>query len=245
MSGVPTTPARRRVRRAVVGVVLTGRLLAVLLLVGCVVLLVGFLEGEQYRVRTVIVQGNRIAFAEAVIRESGVLGTSVFRVDTQAVAEQLVQHPAIARATVRASYPDTVTIEVVEREPASVWVTRDGSWLVDREGLVIGPGDREGIPHLVCDDGTVLQAGASVPRTVVQALPELLARYGDRLARIEYRAADGLVLVFRGGERVVLGDAERLAEQLAVLDAILARGDSWLHLDVRDPERPVQWRIQQ
>ncbi len=245
MTGTRSVPARRRVRRAVVGGVLTGRLLAVLLLVGCVVLLVGFLEGEQYRVRTVIVQGNRIAFAEAVVRESGVLGMSVFRVDTQAVAERLVQHPAIARATVRAYYPDTVTIEVVEREPASVWVTRDGSWLVDREGLVIGRGDREGIPHLVCDDGMVLQAGSSVPRTVVQALPELLARYGDRLARIEYRAADRLVLVFRGGERVVLGDAERLAEQLAVLDAILARGDTWLHLDVRDPERPVQWRIQQ
>lgn len=244
MTGAPPQPVRRRrVRRALVGGVLTGRILALLLLIGGAVLLVGFLEGEQYHVRTVIVKGNRFAFADTVIRDSGVLGMSVFRVDTQAVAERLIQHPAIAQATVRAYYPDTVTIEVVEREPASVWIAGDVSWLVDREGRVIGSGDQDGVPHVEVEGGLALQPGGIVPRTVAQALPVVAERYGARLARLEYRSADGLVLVFTSGERIVLGDAERLVEQLAVLDAILARPDAWLHLDLRDPDRPVLWKV--
>jgi len=239
----PRLTRRRRVRRAVVGGVLTGRVLALLLLLGGAVLLVGFLEGEQYRVRTVIVHGNRLAFSDVVVRESGVLGAPVFLVDTQAVAERLVAHPAIARATVRAFYPDTVVIDLVEREPASVWVTREGSWLVDQDGFVIGSGEWEAGPHVQAGADLSLRPGQRVPRTIAQALPVLLERYGDRLARLEYRSVDGLVLVLTGGERVVLGDAERLGEQLAVLDAILGRDDTWLHLDLRDPERPVLWRV--
>lgn len=243
MTGVPPRPRRRRVRHALASGVLTGRILALLLLIGGGVLLVGFLEGEQYRVRTVVVNGNRLAFADTVIRDSGVLGLSVFRVDTQAVAQRLVQHPAIARATVRAYYPDTVAIDLVEREPASVWMTREGSWLVDREGLVIGSGDQDGVPHVDVEGGLALQPGGRVPSTVAKALPVVVERYADRLARLEYRSADGFVLVFTGGERVVLGDAERFAEQLAVLDAILTRKDRWLHLDLRDPDRPVLWTV--
>lgn len=218
-------------------------MLAFLLLVAATVLLIGFLGGAQYRVRTVIVNGNRLAFAESVVRESGVLGTSVFRIDTRAVAERLVQHPAIAQATVRAFYPDTVVIELVEREPASAWITPERTWLVDRDGRVIGSDEQVTVPQVEVHDGLTLQLGASVPRAVARAVPAIVERYGDRLARLEYDGADGLVLVLAGGQRVVLGGAERLDEQLAVLDALLARDATWLHLDVRDPDRPVLWRV--
>lgn len=239
----PASVRRRRVRRALVGGVLTGRLLALLLLVGGLVLLVGFLEGEQYRVRTVIVHGNRLAFADAVVRESGVLGQSVFRIDTQAVAERLVMHPAIAAATVRSIYPDTVVIDVVERQPTSVWMTEQGNWLIDSEGRVIGNGEATDLPHVRVSGSFTLQPGGRVPGTVARAVPELVKRYADRLAGLEYRPAEGLILVFAGGERIILGDAERLADQLAVLNALEAQGTSWLHLDLRDPDRPVLWRV--
>ncbi|MFN3336785.1 MAG: cell division protein FtsQ/DivIB, partial [Thermomicrobium sp.] len=238
-----TFARRRRVRRVLVGSVLTGRLLALLLLIGGLVLLVGFLEGEQYRVRTVIVHGNRLAFADVVVRESGVLGQSVFRIDTQAVADRLVMHPAIAAATVRSLYPDTVVIELVERQPASVWITEQGNWLVDSEGRIIGNGEATDLPHVRVSGGFLLQRGGHVPGTVAQAVPELVERYAARLAGLEYRPAEGLILVFAGGERIILGDAERLADQLAVLNALEAQGTSWFYLDLRDPDRPVLWRL--
>ncbi|MCS7050203.1 MAG: FtsQ-type POTRA domain-containing protein [Thermomicrobium sp.] len=230
-------------RRALAGGVRTGRLFALLLVIGGGVLLVGFLEGPQYRVRTVVVNGNRLTFAESIVRESGVLGQSVFRVDTQAVADRLARHPAIAAATVRALYPDSVVIDLVEREPASVWVTGGTSWLVDGEGRVIGDGEAAVLPHVQVGGDLALQPGGRVPRTVARALPVLTQRFADRLIQFEYRPADGLVVVFQGGERIVFGDAERLPEQLAVIEALVARGMSWFHLDLRDPDRPVLWQV--
>ncbi len=239
----PSLRRRRRVRRALAGSVLTGRLLALLLLVGGLVLLVGFLEGEQYRVRTVIVHGNRLAFADAVVRESGVLGRSIFRIDTQAVAERLVMHPAIAAATVRSFYPDTVVIELVERQPTSVWTTDHGNWLVDSEGRVIGNGEATDVPQVRVSGDFSLQPGGRVSDTVARAVPQLVERYADRLAGLEYQPVEGLILVFASGERVILGDAERLADQLAILDVLEARRTPWLQLDLRDPDRPVLWQV--
>lgn len=234
---------RRRARRAVVRGVVTGQFLAALLVVAGAVLLVGFLGGSQYQVRTVVVRGNQLAFAEEVARESGVLGRSVFLIDTQDVARRIVSHPAIARATVRAFYPDTVVIDVVERVPASVWANESGTWLVDGEGRVIGTGDLPGLPHVRVASSLSLVPGQRVPPSVAAALAEVTRRYAGRLGGLAYRPGDGLVLVFVGGERILLGDAERLAEQLAVLDALLAEGRGFLHLDLRDPDRPVLWQI--
>ncbi len=225
------------------GGVSTGRVVAVLLLVGCAVLLLGFLEGQPYRVRTVIVRGNQLTFADTIARESGVLGESVFRIDTQAIAERIAAHPAVAAVTVQTYYPDTVVIELVERVPRSVWIAGETSWLVDGQGHVIGPGTVTGLPVVEVDESVHLHAGAKVPWSIAAGLPVIVQRYGDRLDLLQYRADDGLIVVVRGGARIILGDAERLPEQLAVLDALFARGETWLHADLRDPDRPVIWSV--
>lgn len=223
--------------------VLTSRILAALLLIGDLVLLVGFLEGEQYRVRTVIVEGNRLTFADSIVRESGILGAPLFRLDTQVVAQRLVTHPAIAAATVRTVYPDTVVIELVERVPASVWLSDRGTWLVDAAGRVIGQGEIAGLPQVRLGKDAALIVGSRLPGNVGAAVPLVASRYGDRLLQIQYHAADGLTLIFAGGGRVIIGYGERLPEELSVVDTLLARQESWLHLDVRDPDRPVLWRV--
>lgn len=63
-------------------------------------------------------------------------GTNLFEVRTAPIENRLKTLPAVADAHVRVSLPDTLVVEVVEREPILVWAVGETRFLVDREGVI-------------------------------------------------------------------------------------------------------------
>lgn len=61
----------------------------------------------------------------------------LLRTDPAALQRALETHPWIRRAAVRRVFPDTLAVDVQEREPAAILRTGRGDFLVDYEGILL------------------------------------------------------------------------------------------------------------
>lgn len=236
-------PARRRPRRSRLARFLragavTGRLPAFLLAIGLSVLLAGFLFSADFTVRSVVVQGNALAYADSIVAASGALGQPLFRLDTEAVARRVAAHPAVASADVRAEFPDRVVVRLRERAPILVWQAGEQAVLVDRWGWAIASGYDPALPRVVQTEGERPRVGSQLPPALVQAVLAVHERLAERLTLVEYAPRLGLTVYLTEGRAVVLGDSDRLLLKLNVLEAALSLPDRWTRLDLREPERP-------
>lgn len=218
--------------------VVTGRLPAFLLSVGLSVLVFGFLFSADFPVRVVVVEGNKVAYADSIVEQSGAMGKSIFTLDTSDVAQRVAQYPAVASADVHAELPDTIVVNVTERIPVLVWQTGQSSVLVDERGGVIAAGDDKSLPRVIQTSGTSPKAGQQVPADIVQAATYLWKQMGSSLTALGYDSTNGLTAQLSGGRTVVLGSGDQIPLKMSVVSAALKMSQTWSRLDVRQPDRP-------
>jgi cell division protein FtsQ len=227
-----------RLREHTLELVRTGRLPAFLLSVGLAVILTAFAASDDFLVETVVIRGNSIAYADAVVEHSGALGQSIFQINTHEVADSVAQHPVIDSARVRVELPDRVVVNVVEREPAIVWQTGDRAVLIDQFGWVLAEGESDDLPWVVELDGMLPQPGSHVDPGNVVAVQYLDEQFGDD-GVLEFREDAGFQAHIGEQRMVMFGSPNELPVKMEVVSAVRANSDDWTRLDVRDPERPV------
>lgn len=226
-------------RRRLVGVV------AVVALLG----LAGWLEQSPLLgLSEVEVVGTRRLSPE-VVREAAALplGTSTLRLRLGPARERVEALPLVQSATVRRTDPLSVRIRVVERSPIFVLATPGGTALLDASGVVVAPGDEDGLPVIATTEPAPPDAGLSVGElpaaqnafAIASALPRALR---EDVVRYEARASDDVVLVLTSGLRARFGRAERVPEKAQALGALvgeLGASAAGAHVDVRAPSHPV------
>lgn len=132
---------------------------------------------DRFAVRVIEVRGNAQVSVEEIKARMGVVpGDNIFGVELSAMARALEAEPMIERALVRRRLPDTLIIEIEEREPA-VLVELGGLYLADREGQVfkralIERGDGAGLPVIT---GLGRAEYAEDPEAVAARIREALA----------------------------------------------------------------------
>lgn len=234
----PAPPRRGRLLAFIADTSASGRLPAFLLAVGLTVLLVAFLFSNTFNVRSVIVHGNQLTYADSIVGASGAIGTSVFRLDSQRVAERIAHYPAVASADVSIEFPDRVVIDVHERVPAMVWQVGDKAVLVDPDGWVIATGYDPKLPRVVQEKGTLPKVGSQFPAGIVSAVEAIRQQLGAKLATLAFDQQHGLTAYLADGRSVVFGSQEQVGLKLSVLKAAMALPDHWSKLDVSEPQRP-------
>jgi cell division septal protein FtsQ len=129
---------------------------------------------------------------------------NAFRVRASEIVGRLQELPAVIAATAQVHLPDSVAIQVQERQPLFVWSDGTSRLLVDDEGVLFAAADAEepGLP-VVEDDrlpATPLQMGSRLPAPDLAVMRQLLALTPERLnssaERLELRVdeQDGYVL---------------------------------------------------
>ncbi len=225
-------------REQTLELVRTGRLPAFILSVGLGVILYAFAASDDFLVDEVVVRGNSIAYADAVVEHSEALGQSVFQLNTWDVANSAAEHPAVDSARVRVELPDRVVVNVVERKPVIVWQTADRAVLVDEFGWVLAHGEAEELPWVVELDGELPEPGTHIDPGKIAAV-QYLSQQLDSEGVLEYDEEEGFQ-AHLGDDRVVMfGSPDELPVKMEVVGALAPRSDEWTRLDVRDPERPV------
>ena len=219
--------------------------LAVLLL--GVTFLYHLLTSSSYYVSEVTVDGNHLLTSQQVVDAAAVSGVHILWVNGRQVAQRLLGLPAVASAEVHPIFPRRVAIRITERVPYAQWQLGAVTFLVDRDGRVIGPAARGDSLVLVRENraGT-LEPGAMVPAEAVRAAVQLSAllppAWQPSTGAFEYAADTGIAITTRGGWQVRFGDDTDLAWKVTTFQALAAeieRQRAPVQLvDVRFPGRP-------
>jgi cell division protein FtsQ len=149
--------------------------MTVLILVGALVWVL--LGSSLFDARSVQVVGTRELPAGVVGAVAAVpLGTSMLRLDTQAIETRVAAVPRVASVQVRCNLDGTVRIEVTERSPVAVARRGNGTHLVDATGTDYAAVSTwpPGLPELQVARVGPRDATTVAALTVLAALPEWL-----------------------------------------------------------------------
>lgn len=142
-------------------------------------------------------------------------GRGLLLIDLVQAQRSLETHPWIRRAVVRRVFPDTLAVELDEREPVAVLKTGTGGreFLLDRDGTLISEGvpvADEGLPVLMGVDyaDAILGTGDTAVRVRSGiALAGLLDRSGVGRTEVDLRRPDDMVAYY-SGLRLRFGDGD-------------------------------------
>lgn len=142
-------------------------------------------------------------------------GRGLLLIDLAQAQRSLETHPWIRRAVVRRVFPDTLAVELDEREPVAVLKTGTGGreFLLDREGTLISegvPAADEGLPILTGVDyaDAILGTGDTTARLRSGiALAGLLDRSGVGRTEVDL-GRPGDMVAYYSGLRLRFGDGD-------------------------------------
>lgn len=191
-------------------------------------------------VRSITVNGAPDIPRSQVITAAGVrAGTPLIRISTGTVARRVEQLTLVESARVTRSWPNAITITIVERT-AALAVREPAGWdLVDRFGVVLRQVQSRphGLPRLRTSTAPDLLRGNPAVFAAATVGRELPARLAAKVRSIAAPTADTVTLYLRHGRTVVWGDASQTAMKAREL-AILMRGRAH-YFDVSDPRAVV------
>ncbi len=215
------------------------RVLASLLALSMAGLLIWFFADYRFFVYAIEVDGAALESAEQVYQASGLHEMSIFYVNRMTVADKVrAGLLAVEDADVSCALPARVQVKVQERLVAYQWRSGGYAYLVDEEGLVLGPDDgaRQALPVIQDQDDGPLAPGDRVDLGVVRTIQQLCALLPEATV-FQYSEATGVSLTGQQGLVIHFGDDQNLQTKVANMKAMLreiaSRGDSAQFIDVR------------
>ncbi len=201
-----------------------------------------------FAVREIVVSGNKLLDTQQAQEASGSLGQNVLLLRADRVEQSVRGISVVRNAGVTMALPGRLEIDVAERTPFVQWQTREGAFLVDREGVVFST-EAPPSPVVVVreSDAPSMRVGSRVDPDVLAAIETLSVALPERAGiqpwRLDYSRSRGISVPVEGGLTVVLGDADDLDAKLASLAAIRAHLEATKAraeiIDLRFRGRPV------
>ncbi|MCD0450846.1 FtsQ-type POTRA domain-containing protein [Actinocorallia sp. API 0066] len=173
-------------------------------------------------VRDVEVRGLSLLSRQQVLDVARVpVGTPMARLDVGAVERRIAAVREVESVKARRSWPTTLVISVVEREPVAAVGWQGQYAQLDRFGVTVltGPRRPRDLPELV-----VAAPGAGDPatRAGLAVLRDLPPRWRARLTTVEAPGPETVLLRLDSGLAVVWGAAERAPEKIKLLETLLS-----------------------
>lgn len=203
---------------------------------------VGETMGEAgFRVRSVDVVGvknmdSRPVFQIALDQKS----TAMPLVDVEAIRQRLLRYGWVKDARVSRRLPDTLVIDIVERQPAALWQNDKRLSLIDSEGVVLDKVKVTEMPDLPL----LVGAGANARSSELQHLLSEAPNLQPQLESAEWVSRRRWNLHFQTGETVALpegpAEARKALAKFARLDksaGLLGRGI--VRFDLRVPGKMI------
>ena len=130
-------------------------------------------------------------------------------VDVAHIRNQLLKYGWVKDARVSVRLPDTLVIDIVEREPAALWQDRERLALIDSEGVVLDRVPIDKMPDLPL----LIGAGANAREPELSRLMEAVPTLKPQLASATWVGRRRWDLAFQSGETVALPEGEAAARQ--------------------------------
>ena len=217
----------------------------------------------NYYFTVIPVEGVFSITPDEIVAKSGLAGQHVFSVDPEIAAEQIATTPGILAASVTVSWPNDVSIQIVEDTPIAIWEQEGTPYWVNQAGVLLPA--RVNVPgllriHTEYPDAILGQVDITeseesrliAPYSPLGTIPEellwsafllkKLSPNGQSLNSLTYHPGDGLSYRDERGWMVHLGVGDDMAQKLAVYEAVVAelaaQGVEPLYVDVSNQAKP-------
>jgi cell division protein FtsQ len=188
-------------------------------------------------VSTVVVHGTDV-LTPAQVRAAAAVkhGTPLIRLDTGSVARRVEQLPEVKSAHVGTSFPNTVTIDVVERTPVGYLAGSSGYTLVDGSGVRYRTVKARPakLPLFDVPAGT---AGDAAAAAVAGVAADLTAGLLTEVASISALDPSSITLLLTDHRVVRWGSADRSADKAKLLPTLLLQPGT--QFDVSNPDQVI------
>ena len=205
-------------------------------------------QSPIFRVQAVEVTGATAVSVESVLAQADLDGTSMVTGDFARARRAIEELPLVAAVEIEREWPDAVRIIVHEREPWGSWEQAGETYIIDREGVVLGAGAAPaGTPTIVSSEAFALRAGDRVDQQAVDTAAEIAGQLeqalGTRVVEVSYSPSEGVRVLTENGQTGLLGDSSGIAYKLAVWARLAqeaeSRGIRYTAIDLRFGDRPV------
>ena len=159
-------------------------------------------------------------------------------VDLERIRERLLAYGWVKDAAVSRRYPNKILVRITERTPAAVWQHNGELTLIDAEGVLLDPVERDAIPDLPLVIGPGADKQEAAYQQLLGAAPALKPRIvaatwvGNRRWDLRFDSGETLKLPEEGAAAALLDFAKRDGAH-----PLLGRG--WLSFDLRNPDKMV------
>jgi len=159
-------------------------------------------------------------------------------VDLTATRARLMQFGWIREARVSRRLPDTLVIDIIERQPVAIWQNQRQLSLIDSDGVVLAPVQVAAMPDLP------LVIGADANRHIggLGALLEAAPRLRPQIAGAAWVGRRRWDIHFQSGETLSLPEGNEEARRAITRFAMMDQqnpllGQNFARIDMRDPRR--------
>jgi len=188
--------------------------------------------------------------------------TTLLRLDTRDVAERVALDPWVAEVKISREFPSTLTVSIVERQPAAMVVlagadttTGRGVWILASDGVWLGEvisidQDTHGIEssqlvRIIDVPDTLLPVAGQTAEdpSITNALAIAVGISTPMKAMVDYISAPSVVqttLYLSNNVEVVFGSADDVSAKEAVINQLIAEyGPGLQRINVRVVNRPT------
>lgn len=228
-------------RRAIGGWLASGRIASLVLFLASLGGLIVIAVSPQFIVRNVQINGAQILDKADIEEMAGVVGASLWLVQTGDVEARVARSAYVEHVEASLTLPDTLTINLVERQPDVRWQAGDMRYLVDAEGCVLGLDNAAFVTDtLIIEDrsGRMLEPNDRIDPDVLSLVRALALRLpneaGVTPAGISWDMEHGITLTTADGRTIVFGRKDRLEEKIQTLRFLtLQEPTEYTWLDLR------------
>ena len=174
---------------------------------------VGIAAGEAvgdagFRVKSIDVRGIKRMDPRPVYELAADQKTTAMPLlDVTAIRERLLEYGWVKDARVSRRFPDTLVIDIVEREPAALWQDEDRLTLIDKEGVVL---DRVPVSQMP-DLPLLIGKGANAHAVALDGLLSKAPTLKPQLVSATWVGERRWDLSFQSGEKLMLPEGEAAA----------------------------------
>jgi len=241
-----TPPAGRPIRRSRRKRWLRRLLVIVLVLLGLFFGGHTLLTASYFQVQHIIIEGTDNAEVLAAIGQLHLEGGNIFLTDTNAQAARVESLPPLASARITRSLPNTLVVQVVERQPVLIWQVGTAQYTVDAGGVLIAQAQQPDKLPIVTDEhkrdlrGRPFEPGGKIDPQIVQMAWQLLERLPTEISitfslddTLQYglvmRSSDGWLARFGGPDNL----ENKIQELAAIVHLVKQQGQQLALVDLR------------
>ncbi|MGA7616338.1 MAG: FtsQ-type POTRA domain-containing protein [Thermoanaerobaculia bacterium] len=183
-------------------------------------------EDTRFAIRRVEITGvQNVQASEVRAIAAKYIGANLFRLEIASMRSEITRLPWVERVAIEKKLPDTVTVQIFERQPRAIVIDRGTPKYVDGSGVVFAEvtprvGDHE-LPLVTGAAGAELEKAVTFLETLRSSAPALYSRVSE----VSPVAAGGWMVFDRDlGTRVYLEGADAIGKWNALYGIAQAEG---------------------